>query len=347
MERRLKLALSICAGVTGLSANAAQAQQIVFNVFTGPSHFIQQPLRAWAKDIETATSGRVTVKFLPTSAAPPPKQIDAVVSGQFDAAFIFQGFTAKRAVGPQFGTLPFMLNGDAEAGSIAYWRAYDKYFGAKKEFSNVGLRVLSMFQFGGGNFYSGTDTPISTVKEMRTRKMWAIAGAPSQTMKAAGVNHVSGPAVRVSEFTQTNVVDGLVGIPLEAITAYGALSFTKSATITPISITAPAFTMFISENKWKQFSATDQKAIMAASGEKIARAVGKRAAQAEVEAREKMTKAGVKFVEGSEAFQSELVRAGQPLVEDWIKKAKSKGVDGKAVIDSYKAEVKKIMAAKK
>ena len=137
-----KFAALTLLGASALPAVPAAATEIVFNVFTGPRHFINDPFKAWAREIQEATKGRVTVKFLPTSAAPPPKQIDGVVSGQFDAAFVFHGFTAKRAVGPQFGILPFVLDGNAEAGSIAYQRAYDKFFGTKNEFGKVGLNLV-------------------------------------------------------------------------------------------------------------------------------------------------------------------------------------------------------------
>ncbi len=341
-----KLATLTLLGATALPAVPAAATEIVFNVFTGPRHFINDPFKAWAKEIQEATKGRVTVKFLPTSAAPPPKQIDGVVSGQFDAAFIFHGFTGKRAVGPQFGILPFVLDGNAEAGSVAYQRAYDKFFGAKNEFGKVGLKILSMFQFPGGNFYSNDDKPIMSVADMKVRKMWVLAGTPSRTLKGAGVNHVSGPAARVNEFTQTNVVDGLAGISMDGVRAFGALNFTKTTTLLDGKIQAASFAMFMSEKKWKEISAGDQKAIMAASGEKIARAVGKRSDVAEEESRQAMLKSGIKFHKGPANFKTELLKAGEPLIEDWIKAAKAKGVDGKAVLDFYAAEVKKAMAGK-
>jgi TRAP-type transport system periplasmic protein len=247
------LAATALLGATFVTA-AHAATEIVFNVFTGPRHFINDPFKAWAKDVTAATNGRVTVKFLPTSAAPPPKQMDGVVSGQFDAAFIFHGFTGKRAIGPQFGNLPFILDGNAEAGSVAYWRTYDKYFGGKNEFGKIGIKILSMFQFPGGPFYSGDDKPITSIADMKARKMWVLAGTPSRTLKIAGVNHVSGPAARVNEFTQTNVIDGIAGISMDAVRSFGALSFTKVATILDDKIQSASFAMFISAKKWNMIS---------------------------------------------------------------------------------------------
>ncbi len=345
MKYRIFASALVVAGT--LSAGAASAAtEILFNVFTGPQHFVNDPFKEWAKDVSSVTQGRVTVKFLPTSAAPPPRQIDGVVGGQYDAAFIFHGFTAKRAVGPQFGILPFLQLGSAEISSVAYWRTYEKHFGAKNEFGKIGIRILSMFQFPGGIFHSGDDKPIMSIADMKTRKMWALAGTPSRTMKAAGVNHVSGPAARVSEFTQTNVVDGLVSMSFDAIKAFGALSFVKHTTVTARKMQAPSFAMFISEKKWQQISPADQKAILAISGEKVARAVGKRSDQAEIDGRANAEKAGIKIHNAPKAFEDELEKAGAFLIGDWLKSAKAKGADGPAVLSMYKAEQEKLLAGK-
>ncbi|MCC2098434.1 MAG: TRAP transporter substrate-binding protein DctP [Hyphomicrobiales bacterium] len=349
MHRKgLAVAIALSTGLgAGLFAGAAQAAtEIVFNVFTGPRHFLNDPIKAWAKDITAKTSGRVTFKFLPTNAAPPPKQIDAVVSGQFDGAFIFHGFTARRAVGPQFGILPFLQNTPAEVSSAAYYNTWKKFFGDKKEFARVGIRILTMFQFTGGNFHSGDETPITSIAEMKKRKMWALAGANSRLLKAAGVNHVSGPAARVNEFTQTNVVDGLATMTNDAVRAFGAMSFVKRTTITKSKMSAASFALFVSEKKWKQISAEDQKIILALSGEKLAAAVGKRSDRADDEAAVAMKKAGIKFINDDGKFEAELRKVGAPLIANWISAAKKKGVDGQAVIDMYVAEQKRLSGGK-
>ncbi|MGE3247611.1 MAG: TRAP transporter substrate-binding protein DctP, partial [Beijerinckiaceae bacterium] len=257
MRRSTLFASAILAGVFA-NSGARAATEIVFNAFTGPRHHAMEGFKWWADQVAKVTEGRVTVKILPTSAAPPPKQIDGVVSGQFDAAYIFNGFTDRRAVGPQFGLLPFMLNANAEIGSVAYWRTYQKYFASKKEFDKIGIHLLSMFHFPGNYFHSGDDTPITSIADMKKRKMWALAGTASRVLKNAGVNHVSGPAARVNEFTQTNVVSGLAGISFDGVRSFGALSFVKSSTVLPDSLVAPCFLMFISAKKWNSISEADR-----------------------------------------------------------------------------------------
>ena len=340
MLNRTIFSAALAAGLV-LAADAQAKEKWIFNIFVGPKHLVNHPLKKeWAPDVMAATKGEVEITFLPTSAAPPPKQIDGVASGQFDGAFIFHGFTAKRAIGTRLGILPFLASGKGEALSVAYWRTYEKFFADKREYDDDGIQILSVFQFTGGNFYSGTDKPILSIADMKARKMWVLAGTPSQTLKGVGVKHVSGPAARVSQFTQTNVVQGLAGFPREGIVAFGALEFTKSTTVTSgAAIMIPSFALFVSKKKWDALSPALQKAVMSVSGEKVARAVGKRADIHEVKAHKTMNEKGIVDHTASKAFENELRAAGKPVVKAWLQQVKKLGVDGNEAIKFYRRQV--------
>ncbi len=108
-----KLAL-VCAAVSMtamMSANAFAQTKILVNIFVPPQHFIHGPYKAWGAEVGKVTNGRVAVSYLPASAAPPPKQIDGALAGQYDSAFMFNGFNAKRADWPAMFMLPFLLEG--------------------------------------------------------------------------------------------------------------------------------------------------------------------------------------------------------------------------------------------
>ena len=317
-------------------AGAEAKQTWTCNIFPGPKHFVNKDIKPWGKEVGEVTKGEIAVKFLPTSAAPPPKQVDGVAAGTFDCAFVFNAFTAKRAVGPLFGILPFLNAGNGEQGSVAYQRTWSKHFAAKNEFADDGIVVLSMFQFPGVHFFTARDTPINSIADLKNQKVWALAGTSSKTMKAAGVSHVSGPAARMAEFTQTKVVQGLAGITRAGIIQFAGITFPKSGTITSKSIMAPSFAWFVSKKKWEGVSPASQKAIMAISGEKLARAIGKTADEFEVIAAKRLKKAGVIEVKADAAFEADLVAAAKPQVDAWIKRAKTIGVDGAAVIADYK-----------
>lgn len=343
MINKFKFAAAIAVGSTMamMSSSAFAQTKVLVNIFVPPQHFIHKPFKAWGAEVGKVTNGRVAVSFLPASAAPPPRQIGGALAGQFDSAFMFNGFNAKRADWPAMFMLPFLLEGNAEAGSIATWRTYEKFFAKLGQFKKAGVTSLSFFQFPGGHFFSGNDTPIRSLADLKSRKMWALAGTPTKVLKLAGVDHVAGPAARLSGFVQTNVVQGVAGISQDAIVTFGGLAFTKSATVNANArLTVPNFIIFITNKKWAGISSADKAAIRAVSGEKLSGAIGRAADAAEERRHKQLIAKGIKIYETPQSFKQELLKAGAPLFAAWEKKAKKLGIDPQAPIDYFKAQVK-------
>lgn len=68
----IKTLFATALAVGMLASSAANAQvKILVNIFVGPAHFIHTPYKAWGAEVGKVTDGRVTVDFLPASAAPP------------------------------------------------------------------------------------------------------------------------------------------------------------------------------------------------------------------------------------------------------------------------------------
>ena len=306
------------------------------NIFPGPKHFINIDTKIWGKDVDRVTNGEVKPKFLPSNAAPPPKQLNGIAAVTFDCALIYVAFASKQALGPQYAILPFLNAGSAENGSVAYWRTWKKHFATKKEFESIGIKILSLYQFVGIHFFTSKDKPINSMADMKNMKVWALAGTTSRTLKAAGVSHVSGPAARMAEFTQTKVVQGIAGATHTGMIVFAGIRFPKWGTFTKGTIMTPSFAWMLSKKKWDALTAGQRKAIETVSGEKMGRAIGIRSDQIEIKSAEKMTKVGLKTINASDAFEAELQKAGAPQGNAWIKRAATIGVDGAKVIADYR-----------
>lgn len=337
-----KFAIIIAAAfAAAFAAPAASAEtRILFNVFLPPHHFIWPVLRNWADDVGRATDGRVKVNFPAKSVAPAPKQWDAVAGGVVDGAVIFNGFIKNRAILPESSHLPWTSRGDAEATSGALWRTYQKFFRDADE--HKGVHVLSLFTFIGGTYCSTTDKPVESVADLRARKMWALPGVAAGLLQNMGVKFVSGPAVRINEFVSKGAVDGYTGITYNSILQFKAGPYTKSCLEFDDLINNSSFLMFMNEGKWAEISPQDQRAIMQVSGEKVSRAVGRAARAAEDKAVKELRAGGLKIVPAPAALIAEVEKAAKPLVAKWIERANAKGVDGKAALDFYIAEVRKL-----
>lgn len=338
---KAKISVLLAALAMLLPAQPASAEtRVLFNVFLPPHHFTWPVFRAWGEEVERATEGRVKVDFPPKSVAPAPKQWDAVAGGVVDGALIFNGFIQNRAILPGVSHLPWTSRGDSLATSAALWRTYEKFFRAADE--HKGVHVLSLFTFIGGTYCSTTDKPIESAADLRARKMWALPGVASGLLKNMDVSFVSGPAVKINEYVSRNVVEGYTGITYNSIQQFKAAAYTKSCLQFPDLINNSSFLMFMNEDKWAEISPEDRRAVMEASGEKISRAVGRAAREAEDRAVAKSKADGMKIIPAPAGLVAEVKKAAEPIIADWIQKADAKGVDGKAALEFYASEVRKL-----
>jgi len=319
-----------------LAPQPASAQTILYNCFFPPQHSAcRVMLREWSKEIEKETAGRDKFSVPPKSLAAPADQYDGVVNGVMDAAIQFNQFISNKVTGIQVGQLPFIGTESAESGSVALWRTYQKFFADKNEYGPV--KLLADYATNGAEFWSMTDQPITTIEDLKSRKMWALPGVTANIIKGTGSAVVAGPAVQMLEIISKGVVDGYTGVPYSSVVQFKLRDYTKSGTIFKNKIFTPTFSFFVHEKKWNAISAADRKAIVALSGEKMSRHFGRIQDGVQKKARDTLLKDGLKIVKGDDAVLAELEAIGQPMIDAWLKKVAAMGVDGKAVIAYYKS----------
>lgn len=322
---------------SSLLAAPTDAKELLVNCFWPSQHFFcSDVLGTWAEDVAEATEGRVTVSVPPRSLAPPPKQIESIRGGLFDAGFTFNGFLADEIAGPLVAMMPFTGTGDARASSLALWRTYETHLSGIDEYD--GLHLLSAFVAPGGDFYSLNDTPIERLADATGRKMWALPGVTSAILTAGGGNVVSGPAVQMAEVIQSGVVDGFVGIPPWDAEKFNALQHAKSITVTGQKIFTPAFSFLISDAAWEGISDADQTAIMALSGAAFAETAGTIWTGLN-DAKMQSLDSQMQVIDASETFEAELLAASGGPVAGWLKRMEALGLDGEEVLEFYTAQI--------
>ena len=331
---RAALACALLAAL-GLAPQLASAQTILFNCFFPPQHYTcRVMLRDWSKAMAKATDGRVKLSIPPKSLAAPPDQYDGVVNGVMDGAIQFNQFISNKVTGIQIAQLPFIGTESAEAGSVALWRTYHKFFAKKHEYGPVVL--LTDYVSSGAEFWSMNDKPIDSIADLKSRKMWALPGVTANIIKATGSAVVAGPAVQMLQIISKGVVDGFVGVSFSSITAFKLTDYTKAVTVFPDKIFTPSFSFFISKKKWDTISPGDRKAIRALSGEKMARHFGQIQDGVNNRSRAKLLEGGLKAIKGDPEMLAQLKKIGQPMTDAWLKKVAAMGVDGKAAITYYR-----------
>lgn len=339
MKTPILFTLAVVAG--GIpSGSAAAKTEILFNLFTPPRHIINTGiLGPWIKAVEAATEGRVTFKVPPKSVAPPPRQMDSVRRQVVDMAFQYNGLIRKQAPLIQISFLP-MISRTGEASSLALWRTHNKFFAPRQEFK--GVHLLGFFGGHGGDMCSLKD-PIESVAALKKLKMWTLPGYPAQALTRLGVTVVPGPAVRIYPIVSKGIVDGVSGLSVKEVIRFNAIQFVKSCTVLAEKIQTPTFSVLINPKKWASIPEADRKIITKMAGEPLARRsrawdTADKAGPAEAE------KMGKTIMRPSADFAAALRKAWVPLHTDWVKEASGLGVDGKAALDFYVEQSRKVDA---
>lgn len=330
MKLRLVSAAALSFGLTG--PVSGQNVDLVVNCFTPPQHFLcSQLLPNWLEQVRVATDDRVTGMILPTSAAPPPDQLAAVVAGQVDVAVQFNGLIPGETVGGRIAMIPFSGGDSAERNSAALWQTTREFFPA--EFPQVEL--LSQFVISAVQVYSLTDSPIASINDLSGRRLWALPGPLAQIGNSIGAGVVATPAVESRDILSRGVVDASIGPEPHTVENLQLTRHMRSMTTFEQPVYTSAFSMVMNAQTWARISEADRAAIQSVSGEVFARAAGAAWDASNASVLANFTQAGVITVEADEAFNAELRTAAQFLTQGWLENAAAAGVDGPAALEFY------------
>ena len=323
------------------SQPAAPTTTLTMSSWVSPQHHLTaNVLQGWANEVEKATSGRVKFQMLPKHPSAPPGTFDAVRDGLVDLSYVTASYTPARHILPLMAELPGS-GATALANSIAYSRIHWKYFQKIGEYK--GVKLLGVFTHGPGQMF--TRRPVSGIADVQGLKIRTGGGIAEQVAKALGASAFVKPAPESYELLSSGVADG-VFFPLESIISFKLDTVLEQATLFPGGMYSSAFGFFMNEDKWNKLPKQDQEAIAKLSGEYIARLAGASWDEADRKGMEALKKSGVKIVNANPAFVAEVQKRSAPIIDDWITKAKAKGVDAPKILAEFRDELKKVAAGK-
>jgi len=339
LARKGAATLAAVAALGAFAAPPVQAQELIYSLIA-PNHPLNQPVfGAWAESVAAATEGRVTIRFLDTAAAPPPRLYDAVRTEVVDSAHTFIGFLGQAAPLMQIGMLP-MMAGTAESNAVALARTYEAHIQAVENLE--GVKILGFLSNPEGVTCSLRE-PITSLESLRALRMWSLPGYAAQAMEALGLPVVAGPATEMYELVSRGTVDGYNGVSIGDSMAFNVAQYAPTCTMVEGGVFRAVFAVMINQDRWNAIPAADQQAIEAVSGEAFGRLSA--AADAWGEAMNgAYTAQGGQILAPSEAFTAEMAAAWAPMRQAWIDGATAAGLDGQAVFDYYLAQVAAVEA---
>lgn len=196
-------AIAAVSVATALPA-AAQDHNLRISTWLPPKHGINVNIFGGLIEMmEDATGGAVTGELV-SGLAPPPAQTDLILDGAADMAVVFHGYQPGRFVGTQLIELPG-YEGNAEAASVAYWRAHEAHLAALDE--HRGVKVIALHTHGPGQMHLVDQ--VATLAELDGRKTRIGGGVAGNVGAELGLVGINVPAPQVYETLDSGAADAV------------------------------------------------------------------------------------------------------------------------------------------
>lgn len=325
VTRKLGTLALATAAVLSVSVQAKAQETLTISSWIPPHAMNTVFFPAWIEQVEAATDGRVTGK-IEFGLAPPPGQIDLIEDGSADVAWIFHGYNPGRFVTTKLIELPG-YQGDAEAASVAHWRAHEQYL--KDAGEHEGVRVIALMTHGPGQVHMRE--PIQSLADMEGKKIRIGGGVSADVGTALGVVGVQVPAPKVYETLSGGVADG-VWMPMETNMSLRLYEVAPNTITMPGGLYRGSFSVIMSEDALARLSEEDREAVLSTTGETLSAMAGKAWADADVAGIENAGEVGVIMGEFSADDQATFAEIAGDIRGRVIDEVAAKGVDAEAAV---------------
>jgi TRAP-type C4-dicarboxylate transport system substrate-binding protein len=319
-----------------VAASGAEAETVLrLSNWVPPSHLVTTGiLGPWSEDVARVTEGRVRVELLKAPLGKPPAHFDIARDGLADVAIGVHGYTPGRFVLTQVAELPF-LSDSAEALSVAFWRVYDRYLARAGE--HKGVHLLALWTHGPGHIFNAR-REIDALDDLAGLKFRVGGGLVSRISESLGTVAVQAPATKAYELLANGVADGIY-FPTESVAFFNLVELMRYATLVPGGLYNASFFLVANEDSWRAIDPADRAAIMAVSGEALARRAGRAWDAADRAGLEVLTAAGANLAVMDAAMITTLRERLAFAEADWVARASELGVDGAVALAALRAEI--------
>ena len=317
------LFVSMC--MVGLP-NYSAAQKVISlnysNFFPAPhKHSINA--EQWCKEVEKRSNGKVKIAYFPGGTLTPAAQTyDNVVKGIADIGFSCFAYTRGKFPLTEAVDLPLgYKNGMTPTRMInAYYAKFKP-----KELDDV--KVLYLHAHGPGLLH--TKKPVNKLEDVKGMKIRAT-GLASKIVTAVGGSPVGTTQPETYDALRTGVADGALS-PLEALQGFKWGEVIKYTTLDYAAGYSTGMFVVMNKTKWNSLPPDVQKVFTDVSREWIDK-TGALWDQIEQEGKDYTLKRGNKIIQLSPEENAKWGARVKPLIDDYVKSTKAKGLPGDEVI---------------
>ena len=244
------LLLAVALAAIGAPASAVDIK--IASVAPDGSRWMQQ-MRAGAEEVSARTGGRVTIKFYPGGVMGNDAQVLRKIRiGQLQGGAFTAGGLGERYGALNLYGIPLLFRSLDEIDAVR--AALDPELAAGLE--QAGFVTFGFIEGGFANLLS--NEPISSVEDMRRKKVWVPEGDPVSfmAMEALGLSPAVLPVTDVLTGLQTGLIDIAFASPVAALVLQW---HTKVKYITELPISYSMGIFAIEKGAYAALSAEDQQ----------------------------------------------------------------------------------------
>jgi len=284
-----------------------------------PQHPFSQMFGEWGKDIEKATQGRVTVTVFAANTLSPPMQVyDNTVKGVVDVGTNLLAYSPGRLPLSEVLQQPLGYQNGYQGSKLA--NAYYKRF-KPKEFDDVKV----MFLHGAAPGFIFTKNLVKSTADVKGLRIKANA-ENADIVRNLGASPVTMPVSETYDALSRGVVDGCL-FPIEALQGFKIGEVVKTVIENYGMSYLTSMYCIMNKDKWNAISPADQQAIEKINDEYNEK-FGKKWVELDNRAKDFAKGKGVTFVPVSKEEQVATAQKMKPILDEYVKMAKSKGLPG-------------------
>ena len=326
-------------GASGVS-QAAPEVTLKFHHLLPPVSAAQRTMiEPWVQAVEKSSGGKLKIDIYPSMSlgGTPPQLIRQVRDGVVDIVWTVSGYTAGQFPRSEVFELPFVHTNNTVATNLAMYDMFDKYL--KPEYEDVHVILLHVHA---GQAFMMVDTPINKVDDVKGKKIRIPTRTGAWLLEALGANPVGMPVPALPQALSKRVVDGAL-IPYEIVPPLKIQELTKYQINgeDDVRFGTTTFVIAMNKKKYESLPAHLKKAIDENSGRDFAIAAGRAWQNNEKGGLAAVVKAGNKHIVIPNAEMEKFKAKLEPVVDRWIEDVKSKGVDGRVLVNEARKAIAK------
>lgn len=340
-----RLVGSALVAVAALYGGAAQAQTITLKVAhflppSAPGHSLF--IAPWCEKIEQESKGELQCQIYPAMqlGGTPAQLFSQARDGVADIVWTLPGYTAGRFPISEVFELPFLTT-VPDPSSKAFWDFVQN--NALQEYK--GVKLLAAW-VNGPNQLHMRDKAIRELADLKNLKIRAPSRLGTRLLTTLGATAVGMPVPQMAESLSKGVIDGAL-VPWEVLPATKAHELTKYHTDSAPGQTMTTATMVYVMNEKRYNSLPDHlKAVIDNnSGRDVSEWASMQFGSADAIGRQAAESRGNEVIILSPEETAKWQQASAVVVDEWVKEADSKGVEGQKLVDEARALVQQYTQA--